>query len=452
MKRSFKQGFFGRSRLSLIFFAVPALFLVSMILKFHVNVPYYDEWEIPPKLEKMYSGTIAFHDLWVQHNEHRMVFPRVIILIFAALSSWDLLWEELFNVALAAGTFLLIAGLIRRTRTFTGESSVFWLTAVASSVVFSLRQWENWTWGFEMVYFMSVFGAVAGIAALSDLRFSWKKWILAFLCGVLSVYSFSSGFVFWPVGFFLLSISRFRTKRLKSAALVLWVLGAALVMGAYLYGYKKPPKHPSLFYIFQSPLESMKYFLTYMGSALVVTTRAHWAGAVGTVLFFFTSLFLFFKKKAKRELSAGFVALGLFSIGNGLVTTVGRAGFHVEQALTSRYVTISYPFWIAVIVLTTMVLKNLESRAPIKFFDAELSEIFRKFLCVVIFYLLIKGNYYSIEPMRQRSELLKRAIPELSRLTEDADHSLLNSVNPKIEVLKKGSLILKNRNVSFFKK
>ena len=70
-----------------VIFAVPAVFLVCMILRFHVNVPYYDEWEMASKLEKTYTGTLGFQDIWGQHNEHHPVFPRMIILVLARLSS-----------------------------------------------------------------------------------------------------------------------------------------------------------------------------------------------------------------------------------------------------------------------------------------------------------------------------------------------------------------------------
>ena len=48
---------------------------LALIQYYGVDVPYQDQWELIPKLEKWANQTLTINDLHKQHNEHRMVFP-----------------------------------------------------------------------------------------------------------------------------------------------------------------------------------------------------------------------------------------------------------------------------------------------------------------------------------------------------------------------------------------
>jgi hypothetical protein len=43
---------------------------------FGVNVVYIDAWSMPLLFDKWASGTLSLWDLYYQHNEHRMFFPK----------------------------------------------------------------------------------------------------------------------------------------------------------------------------------------------------------------------------------------------------------------------------------------------------------------------------------------------------------------------------------------
>ncbi len=66
----------------MIFLGVlPALYLLADIHAFAVNVPFMDDWQFVPLLEKTKSGTLTFQDLWAPHDEHRLLLPRIIIIV-----------------------------------------------------------------------------------------------------------------------------------------------------------------------------------------------------------------------------------------------------------------------------------------------------------------------------------------------------------------------------------
>src|SRR5215208_7141850 len=86
---------------------LPPLYLIIIILTNTVDVPFADQWALVPLLERSYRGTLSLHDLWAQHNEHRLLFPRLIMLALARLSAWNTHIEMLANVGLAAGIFAI---------------------------------------------------------------------------------------------------------------------------------------------------------------------------------------------------------------------------------------------------------------------------------------------------------------------------------------------------------
>src|SRR6267142_5943506 len=60
--------------------AVPLLILIWVVARYAIDVPYLDQWDFAPLIDKMYQGQLTFHDLWMQFNEHRIFFPKLIML------------------------------------------------------------------------------------------------------------------------------------------------------------------------------------------------------------------------------------------------------------------------------------------------------------------------------------------------------------------------------------
>ena len=59
----------------------PALLLLADIRAFAVNIPFMDDWQFVPLLEKAKNGTLTFQELWAPHDEHRLLLPRIIIIV-----------------------------------------------------------------------------------------------------------------------------------------------------------------------------------------------------------------------------------------------------------------------------------------------------------------------------------------------------------------------------------
>ncbi len=135
---------------------------VAMVIHGWSAAPYWDQWDeliLSPK--KVFSPW-----LYSQHNEHRILFPRLIFAIdtfaFAETNKFDFFC----NVALP----LALAGLIVHVARRHGSRSLaetLWIAGIVLTVLFSAMQFENFVWGFQVQFFGVELAAVASIACLA---------------------------------------------------------------------------------------------------------------------------------------------------------------------------------------------------------------------------------------------------------------------------------------------
>ena len=147
---------------------LPLFFLLLVVVRFAVGVPFLDHWELVPVLEKSYAGTLSFADVWAQHNEHRILFPRLIMLALARVSDWNTHLELEVNIVLGLGILVVYALQVKSTARELRHPDLTWAIPLASLVVFSVTQYENWLWGWELQFFLNLFCVVAGVLVLAN--------------------------------------------------------------------------------------------------------------------------------------------------------------------------------------------------------------------------------------------------------------------------------------------
>src|SRR5438094_9952534 len=73
----------------LLLIAAPPLLIGLLILRDGVDIPFWDHWDgTAPLFEKMADGSLRFADFFAQHNEHRILFPRLIFFGLGRLTDW----------------------------------------------------------------------------------------------------------------------------------------------------------------------------------------------------------------------------------------------------------------------------------------------------------------------------------------------------------------------------
>src|SRR4030042_2040057 len=151
--RSNTRALSGLAILIMVF--VPFLILIVDVAKYRVDVPFWDQWNFVPLLGKSYQEGVTFQDLWGQHNEHRLLFPRLIMLGLAHASRYNIVWELVVIIILAAAIFVLLWHQFSKTIKALGSSGFPGPAPLFSLLVFSLGQSENWLWAWQVQIFLN---------------------------------------------------------------------------------------------------------------------------------------------------------------------------------------------------------------------------------------------------------------------------------------------------------
>jgi hypothetical protein len=244
---------------------LPLACLVIIVIQYGVNVPYLDAWDLVPLLEKSYRGDLQPSDFWVLHNEHRFFFPKLIMVGLARATGWNIRCEEALNVGLSVVTFLLLGWQLRFTARRLGSSHLLWALPVASLVVFSISQYQNWLWGWEVTMILNLLAVVAGILVLCHGTFSWARFAVSAFLGIVATYSLASGSLFWPIGCLILLVTT-KGKIQRALSQFLWLCISALAIGLYFHHYERKGPHAPLGLALSRPAERLVYVFKYLGS------------------------------------------------------------------------------------------------------------------------------------------------------------------------------------------
>ena len=312
--------------------ALAALVAYDFVRTFGVDVPAMDEWALVRLFALWKQGTLAFADLWQQHNEHRVLFPKVVMLLFAdatAFNSKQLMYGSWLGLTVAASLLLADGVRQRGGRALLELAPVAWL-------LLSLRQWENLLWAWQIQIVMCVLGVIATTLALA--RVPSGRWMGAGMASaVLASFSFANGILIWPAGLVqLLAARRFQPARV-------WSVAGAATITCYLVGWERPSYHPSPAYVLQHLGVATRYLLGSIGGALFAEFDV--AVVAGVVLLVLLAALGVLRLLGKIRIAPGPLALVSFSLASSVMLMFGRAAFGPEQAMASRYSTITVLAW-----------------------------------------------------------------------------------------------------------
>ncbi|MHB8876809.1 MAG: hypothetical protein ACYC8T_24195 [Myxococcaceae bacterium] len=326
--------------------ALPVFLSFNFVYRFAVDVPFWDQWELVPLLQRMADGTLSFADLFAQHNEHRILFPRIVTLLLARLSHWDVRLEMYTGwlMLLGVGTLLLVEHL----RTFGRSSGAVALFIPIAWLAFSLRQENNLLWGWQLGIMLCSLSFLASMWCLSASDRHTGRVVLAVVSAVVCSFSFSAGLAVWGAGlvlllFRLVLISDPSLRRRRLLVVALWAAAAALVLAVYLQGYVKPAHHPSTSDFLAHPGRALYFLLVALGGTVATEVNVPGAAAVGLGLVLLLGVLVFAVARGwvdaeKASFAAPLVAFAWATAG---MLTVGRSGFDVGLGAASRYTTLT---------------------------------------------------------------------------------------------------------------
>lgn len=281
----------------------------------------------------------------------------------ARMSGYDIRLEIALNILFATGTLVLFVWpFFRATRT-SKIGGFPWILPVFSLLVYSLNQGENWLWGWQVQIFLNVLAVVAGCLLLGSLseRFSRGRMGAAMAMGVVALYSFANGLVYWVIGLMAVAALPLEKRKQRWLAVSAWLLVMTGIFLAYFHEFVfDSPSGKPWFYFILHPLIYLRYVLQYLGAAIInYEMYALVFGLLGLLFFGWMTVFLWRRQKAAFRLVMPFFLLGLYAVGSAMLTGIGRVGFGPVQAMSYRYVTFSSLLWVANFVYLFYLLKIL---------------------------------------------------------------------------------------------
>jgi len=330
---------------------VPGLLVFRMMVVYAVNVPYWDNWNMLILGEVNGRGLLA---LWALVNEHRVFIPRIVDVLLARVSNFNILlwvWVKVPAVmALIGVEYLIFRRLASRVETW---AMVPWMGLLN----FSLVYWPMWIDPRPLGSHFAMLGFLVGLWTLTAFPVGWMVLISAIAGAVFSSLSFASGNVTW---FVLGGVLWFVGYR-KLQFYVVWIISATAVLVPYVIDILQSPSvvnsSPTV-----SALKVIRYGFVFLGSLLSGryglrgVDGAMWLGVFGCLAAIaMTVIVVWTVRDGARRTLPWIVLMVWVGLAAG-AAGVGRAGLGLNQALSPRYVNTSSGFWISVAALSVIAL------------------------------------------------------------------------------------------------
>jgi len=333
----------ARVRLLIIIFLIilPPVLVLVFIKTYAVNVSVWDDLTFVPLFDKVYTGDLSLADLFAQHNEHRIFFPRLAMLALGVITHHNTVVESYFSwflLCLIGCVFFLF-----HIRTFgTGKTALATFIPIVW-LIFNLQQSQNILWGFQIQFFMLILFFLLAIYLLTTSKGLRWRFALAVASGVVCTFSMANGLLVWPIGLILiLWIRQSQPEELRRSYLrmaYIWCLVGIVVFISYFIDYHDPQRQFKMEYFIQHPLSDLAYFLASIGSLTYYEGVAIGTGLILLFLYTYTGGTIVWQTKARLSIALS-LSLILFALLSIVLMTFGRSFLGVEDALGSRHITI----------------------------------------------------------------------------------------------------------------
>jgi hypothetical protein len=352
--------------------AAPILLYLFLVIRYSINVPFNDEWGVVPLFKSLREGTLSLLTLWQPHNEHRSLLFYVSYLGIAQISGFNALAPLYMGGLLKVATLLMFYDLFRLSLP-SYKALVPILTLFSAVFVFSAQEGEVVIWGFASLLFnMGAFFTILLFWALVRYPGSWKGTLIAAVAALGGSLISANGVFLWGlglVGLLIISLTKKRDAAATRFQALFWIIVMGLFLFLYFRDYHAVNTGSSLGWVLHNKRASLMYFLSYMASLTVYygqpdATQPIVFGALGLILFGASVLYLVWRKRGTFEIGSLYpwLLLPLYVIAVAAVTTLGRGYIGVWQSESSRYVSMSYPFWLSLFVLLSICVYELTTR------------------------------------------------------------------------------------------
>jgi hypothetical protein len=343
----------------------PAYIALRFVQVNGVNVPYWDDWRVVMLLTKAFDRTLGWRDIFAPANEHYTAFPYMASLVLAFLTKYNTTAPMFLNVLLIGCTSVVLYLFVRGSVSTAQEALLIFLPV--PWLLFSVRQAETLLIEAGLSSFIVNVCAVGAFYGLSKSRGVDRWYLAAFGAGLVASLSFATGLLLWPLGLLQMLLARYRGRTRTAGAarstsatrIVAWCLVGTCLFGLHYYNYAigrvgDPIRASSTAVLREHPEQVALYYVTVIGGAFL-NDRVP-AQALGIVLVALQVIVVGLVVRRPSELGRLSVPLGLmlFSLGCVVMIALGRVGLGIQQAMESRYATITLPGLVGLYLVTAL--------------------------------------------------------------------------------------------------
>ncbi len=233
----------------------------------HNYLPQDDEWRNLDIFRSIVNNGQIIKNLFGQHNEHRIFFPRLVM--FSDYLFFD--GRNILNliVIFAIQTLEAILFLVLLWRSRPSAEGAVAVGAMIVMLLFSMRQSENFVWGFQ-VQFVGVFACaslaivlfVMSLSARSQGR-SFALMSAAYALTAISTFSMANGLMSGVALIIIAVLARARARTIILTTALTVILG-----GLFLFDYQFGDSHAIVGAV-RRPFQVLTFTAAYLGNFLI---------------------------------------------------------------------------------------------------------------------------------------------------------------------------------------
>lgn len=326
---------------------VMALLLALLVRMYGVNMPLYDDFDSPGMLFfDWLQGNFGWHSLWQQHNDSRLVVPRIIWLVEAFTVGWSTKHWMYASVVMCAVEAYLLALLPNKT---VRNTALKWSAAGCVSLLLLHPQFAPGTFlcGSQGIVLIPSLFIVLGLF-LCSLQISFRLKLLVYvILAEISTLTFANGMIVWVLLFPLFPLlHELRDSSKDRRSIVIPTAFACLCavagIGSYFVNFEGSP----ISWPDGGLPVFLSYFFNWTGAGLASIGNSKAAFAFGVCLMVaatacvtvVTAEAVKDRSLVRLEQTWPWLALLVYVFVSGVVNTLTRAQLiGLQNALAGRY-------------------------------------------------------------------------------------------------------------------
>jgi hypothetical protein len=322
-----------------------------------------DEWDTYFGHDGLSQG-LTWQWLFSFHNEHRIVFTKLLAWLNLKLFGLDFIIQQEFNLLLFAGLLLMVARFKHLV-----ERRDFQLFPAFLLFLLTPLNWQNHGWGFQSQFHLFLLFSVMALCYACDETASLRRATIFSLLLLMAAYSFSAGVVaalvylccqsIFTVGSMVTGHTA-RKAGVQSLVLSWCLVGSGLAL--WFLGYQKPENNLPL----ALPVNSTfwKYFLNILSLGFGITQEHPLLGVLCLLAVALPVTILLYRSETRWKASTWKVATLVVAM-LAVLASVSMGRGYIGWPKESRYVELGFLLVPGAALAWWLAVKNMVRRTII---------------------------------------------------------------------------------------